>query len=299
MAKQFQNTPIGSAELLEFLNTSSDFAFELRCMERLLQLGFHCQHGGSYIDRVTNKARQFDIRAQKENGGVRIRCAVECKNISAWFPLLIMCVPRAADESFHELVFSYHPDMMGKRQRSPFDIADPFRKNCGTVRHPASDYAIGGPVGKSSAQVGKSQDNSIVASDAEAFEKWSQALASAHDLADQAAEDGERHKQPFVSLILPILVVPDGALWKVDYSANGTRIGDPLKADRCSFFVGRNYYAGDRMRGTSLTISHLEFVTLSGLGDLTKNILNWGNSWFPSLEMLVELATEKLTEEEQ
>jgi hypothetical protein len=122
-------------------------------------------------------------------------------------------------------------------------------------------------------------------------------LASAHDLADQATEDGEKHKQPFVSLILPILVVPDGALWKVDYSANGTRIGDPLKADRCSFFVGRNYYAGDRMRGTSLTISHLEFVTLSGLGDLTKNILNWGNSWFPSLEMLIELATEQLNQD--
>jgi len=38
---------------------------------------------------------------------------------------------------------------------------------------------------------------------------------------------------------------------------------------------------------------------IGGLGDLTKNILNWGHSWFPSLEMLIELATEKLTEEKQ
>ncbi len=180
MAK-FRTDPIGSIELIEFLDSSSDFAFELRCMERLSQLGFECQHGGSYIDRVTNKARQFDIRAQKANGALRIRCAVECKNLSSWFPLLIMCVPRTGDESFHELVFSYHPGMMGKQQ-SPFEMRDPFPQRCGTIRHPASDYATGSPVGKSCARVGKAaHDNSIITDDFEVFEKWSQALASAHD----------------------------------------------------------------------------------------------------------------------
>jgi len=168
MAKQLKAAAITSAELIEFLDTSSNFAFELRCLERLSELGFQCQHGGSYTDRVTNKARQFDIRAQRENDGLRILCAVECKHLSRSYPLLIMCVPRTADESFHEVVFSYHPDMMDKRQRTPFDLPKFYRKNCHAIRHPASDYGIGHPVGKSSAQVGKAQqDNTTVASDAE------------------------------------------------------------------------------------------------------------------------------------
>ena len=284
MAKQLQNAPIGSIELTEFLDASSDFGFELRCLEKLLLLGFHCQHGGSYVDRVTHKARQFDIRAQKENGSLRIRCAVESKNLTESFPLLVMCVPRSRDESFHELLLSYHPDMVKPRDRYGIDV---LRKNCMASRmdHPASGYTFGGPVGKSSAQVGKGQDNLIVANDTEVFEKWSQALASAHDLADEATKDGERHNSVFMTLILPILVVPNGTLWKVDYSANGTRDGTPVKVDRCSFFVGRAYAAGNTMRGTKLTISHLEFVTLTGLELLTKNILIQGNSWFPSSDV--------------
>jgi len=50
---KLQDVQIGEAELLEYLNTSSDFAFELRCLERLAKLGFDCQHGGSYTDPVT------------------------------------------------------------------------------------------------------------------------------------------------------------------------------------------------------------------------------------------------------
>ena len=194
MAK-LKNDRIGSPELIEFLNTSADFGFELRCLERLSRLGFRCQHGGSYVDRVTSKARQFDIRALKEDQGdtLRVRCAVECKNLAESFPLLIMCVPRSRGESFHELILSY--DAASQAPRSQFDIPA-FHKNCQIIRidHPISDYAPGASVGKGSVQVGKAQDNSITANDAEVFDKWSQALASAHDLADEAAEEGERHK---------------------------------------------------------------------------------------------------------
>ena len=93
----------------------------------------------------------------------------------------------------------------------------------------------------------------------------------------------------FISLVLPILVVPDGALWKVDYCEDGARDSDPVQVDRCSFFIGRDYEAGDRVRGSNLTISHLEFVTLSGLDDLTKSVLCPGNSWFPPLETIQRL----------
>src|SRR5689334_21335363 len=100
MAK-LKNIRVGCAEFNEFLATTSHFAFELRCLERISQLGFRCQHAGSYQDRVTKKARQFDIRAYKESSKFGVRFAVECKNLSESFPLLIMNVPRAPEESFH------------------------------------------------------------------------------------------------------------------------------------------------------------------------------------------------------
>jgi hypothetical protein len=278
---RLQNSPVDSSDLIEYLNTSSDFAFELRCLEQLVKLEFQCQHGGSYTDPVTKKPRQFDIRAHRKNGHLNLRCAIECKNLTKEFPLLILCVPRAKDESFHELVYAYDPT---QNSRPQWVDTPASRANCRTVRveHPSSNYAVGESVGKSSAQVGRAfPDKSIISNDAEVFDKWSQALASADDLADQAAQDGEEHKSSFLSLILPILVVPDRTLWMSDYSANGTRMCDPVMVDRCSFFVGRRYNAGSLMKQISLTISHLEFVTLSGLKSLTEDILNQENSWFP------------------
>ncbi|MCO6436075.1 MAG: hypothetical protein J5J06_03215 [Phycisphaerae bacterium] len=279
MAK-LKNLPICQEDMLEYLNTSSDFAFELQCLERISGLGFECQHGGSYTDPVTGKRRQFDIRAQKSKGPFRVRCAVECKHVTTNFPLLIMCVPRAPEESFHELLHSYDPDQVP--QDRPYIPA--IAGYCKTIRvsdHPASEYQIGEPVGKNCPQIGKSKEGEIIASDADVFEKWSQALASAQDLADEAASEGKECNGTFLSLILPILVVPDGRLWKIDYAANGTRNGDPKQVDRCSVFVGHDCFAGNELQGAPLTISHLEFVTLTGCSDMLTGIAETPNPWFP------------------
>ncbi|MCE5309383.1 MAG: hypothetical protein LLG20_17215 [Acidobacteriales bacterium] len=285
---KLKNGPIIATDLIEFLDTSSDFAFELACVERMSELGFCCQHGGSYTDPVTKKARQFDIRAQKDDRRqlLRVRCAIECKNLTESFPLLVTCVPRPREESFHELVFAF--DSTSAPQKSMVDVPA-FRKVCQVIRidNGLSDYKAQAFVGKSLAQVGRANDGTLIANDAEVFEKWSQALSSASDLADEATWDGENHKSAFISLVLPILVVPNGALWEVDFWENGERSGDPVKVDRCSFFVGREYEAGDRMRGARLTISHLEFVTLAGLDALMKSIA--GNAFFPPIETIERL----------
>jgi hypothetical protein len=282
---KLKDASIGQADLVEYLNTSSDFAFELRCLERLSALGFQCQHGGSYIDPVTKKARQFDLRAQKSHKNLRVRCAIECKSLTKSFPLLVMCVPRPVGESFHELIFSYHPDMV----EQPFPRIPVHDKKCETIRFnsPHSDYAVDEYVGKSCVQVGRGRDGSIVANDAEVFDKWSQALASVDDLVDEATEEGEQKNDAFFSLILPILVVPDGMLWQTNYESNGTRKNDPVQTDRCSFFVGQ-YYSAGFLQDTSLTISHLEFVTLSGLETLLLSLLIPNNSWFPVHELFDE-----------
>src|SRR5439155_5658078 len=103
---QSKDQQIGAKELIEYLDTKSDFAFELRCLERLNQMGFSYHHGGSYVDPVTKKPRQFDIRVRKQSAKLRIRCADECKNLSPISPLLVMCAPRSLHESFHDLILS-------------------------------------------------------------------------------------------------------------------------------------------------------------------------------------------------
>ncbi|MDB5390262.1 MAG: hypothetical protein JWM11_5908 [Planctomycetaceae bacterium] len=282
MAKQ-KGSQIGQADLIEYLNTSSDFAFELRCLELMTGLGFRCRHGGSYSDPVTKKTRQFDLRAQKSDGKLRVRCAIECKSLTDTFPLLVMRVPRKSEESFHELILSYHPDMV----EQSFPRIPALEKRCQTVRidPPHSIYAVDAFVGKSSVQVGRTRENSIIANDAEVFDKWSQALSSAVDLANEAAEEGEEQNDSCLSLILPVLVVPDGTLWQTDFQSNGARSGDPVQTNRCSFFVDQGIFAGDHLQGTNLTVSHLEITTLSGLESLMKDVFVPNNSWFPLQEL--------------
>jgi hypothetical protein len=142
--------------LIEFLETSSDFAFELACVERISHLGYQCRHGGSYIDPVTKNARQFDIRAQKDDRQqlLRVRCAIECKNLTESFPLIVMCVPRSREESFHKLMFSF--ESTSAPGKTMTDVLA-FRKVCQAIRieNDLSGYRARSPVGKSLAQVGR------------------------------------------------------------------------------------------------------------------------------------------------
>jgi hypothetical protein len=92
------------ADLINFLDTQSDFAFELKTLKILNENGFCCEHGGTYHDPVTRKPRQFDIRATKVWQDLCMQLAVECKNLSDSSPLLILCVPRSPAEAFHEVV---------------------------------------------------------------------------------------------------------------------------------------------------------------------------------------------------
>jgi hypothetical protein len=137
-------------------------------------------------------------------------------------------------------------------------------------------------VGKNCPQVGRNNnDRSIFGRDAEVFDKWSQALASASHLVYEAAVEGKKRNDLVISLVLPVLVVPDGMLWQTNYAANGTKNDDPVKTDRCSFFVDQNYVEGFPL-DVNLTISHIEFVTLSGLEELMKGIFESNNLWFPT-----------------
>jgi len=258
---------IAQADLLEYLNNHSDFSFEIEILKTLTGIGFACEHGGSYKDPVTKKTREFDIRATKIFGKSFLRLAVECKNLRENFPLLISCVPRRDDESFHEICISVNPDEHLLEQ-SPQMYSRAMLQQSKNIRLTGDRtfYKLGESVGKSCDQVGRNRNGEILANDSQVYEKWSQALSSADDLTYLACRDGnDRTGDLALSLVFPVMVVPNGRLWVTQYDADGNRIADPVQTDRCSYFVNLEYYHRGALAGDEYNISHLEFVTQDGL----------------------------------
>ena len=78
---KLKNDAISEIDLIEYLDSSSDFSFELSVLKMLRESNIGCEYGGLYEDPVTGKSREFDIRATKTISNYRVRLAVECKNI--------------------------------------------------------------------------------------------------------------------------------------------------------------------------------------------------------------------------
>jgi hypothetical protein len=266
MAKR-KTDPIGQADLTDFLDNHSDFSFELQVLNTLVGFGFTCEHGGSYEDPVTGKPRQFDIRARKDFDKRILRFAVECKNINEDYPLFVSCVLRRDEEAFHEVVLSVDPRTTPLQEPArPFILAMEPRCKAVRVRDAQSLYRSGVPVGKSCEQVRRTEKGDIATSDSDVFAKWSQALSSAHDLTYEACGDGsERTGGACLSLVFPLLVVPNERLWVVEFDAAGKRTCAPQQTDRCSYYVNQSYYHKSASGGDEMTISHLEFLTVAGL----------------------------------
>src|SRR5437879_6159561 len=139
MSKQAAD-PITEKDLREYPESKDDFAFEREVYHIAHGLGLRTEHAGLYEDPVTNKPRQFDIRAAQTLEAQRIELAIECKGLSRAFPLLVSCVPRARHEANHQ--FLYSDAVMG--QGASFT-------RVATVAggRPPLLYAPGEPVGKS------------------------------------------------------------------------------------------------------------------------------------------------------
>lgn len=255
---------IEQADLLEYLNSYSDFSFELGVLKMLRERGLECEHGGHYEDPVTNKSREFDIRAEKTIKQLRIRAAIECKNIRENFPILISCVPRHEQEAFHQIAQVSEP----KRDSTMIALSVyQSRAKTLSIRDQHSIYKALEPVGKSTVQVGRAADNTISANDSELYDKWGQCLSSIKDLVDKVYWDGGRKdtENSFLSAVFPFVVVPNGRLWMVTYDENGNRVRDPTPTDRCSCFVNKDYEMGTNMASARMRLSHVEIVTFDGL----------------------------------
>jgi hypothetical protein len=252
---------IVASDINEYAEKSSDFAFEQRVFCELITQGFDAEHGGTYVDPVTGKPREFDIRAKKDLSGdsyhrslwPRLFLAVECKNIGKHFPLVIGTVPRRSSDAFHEVIVIKKSNYVGGSK--------PVIK-----RVPRKLYDENTPVGKDCVQVGRLHSgDDLTGSDQGIYEKWSQAISSSHDLVRSACaiKDLERDISfDLVTLVLPIVVVPDNTLWVVNYDGNGGRVGSPVAVDQASYFVGHRIPIEN---ANCAEISHLHFCTLGGL----------------------------------
>ena len=270
---KLKSDPILSSDLIEYLDSHSDFSFEIETLKELIQRGFTCEHGGTYTDPTTQKPREYDIRATRQIKGRILRLAVECKNLRPNFPLLISCLPRRPEEAFHELVVSVDSrtailDNLYKTKRlRPQTAAMISSHHSYQLRNSESLYTVDEFVGKSCDQVGRLEGKNaeINSGDSGIYDKWSQALSSAHDLVSLIFSDGSRIGKQAESLVFPLVVVPNDRLWRVKYDASGIRISNPELVNRCPFFVNRKYLYQSPSGEKRFVASHLEFVTLNGL----------------------------------
>jgi len=257
MAK-LKGSAITDQDLAAFVASNSDFAFEMRVVAQLRALGFECSHSGTYRDPLTDKVRQFDIRAVIHEGKFTLALGLECKNLRPNNPLLLSAVPRTSAEAFH--------DLLVRNPQSPFPPCSVER-----VNEPHSAYPTGTMVAKKTDQVRRETSGTLVSNDEATFGKVNQAVSSCQDLVEEYAR---KPSQPWVRAVVPVLVVPTGLLWQVDYAADGKLDTPPRTVARASLFLDHAWSVdlgiGGKLR---YRLSHIELATLDALPGIVKSYL--------------------------
>lgn len=253
--------PITQGDLEEFVASEADFGFEMEIRRLLTGRSLDPLHGGTYVDPVTGRSRQFDLRVQirpktqysySNRAPYLFRLAIECKNVREHYPVLIQCVPRARNESFHDAVATTDGTFRVLRF-SPRETR----------------YREEQAVGKNLTQVARSS-NGFSSSDDDVYGKWAQAIASAADLAVSNTANFE--PTPVYTFVMPVVVVPDSMLWAVNYDDRGSVVSGPTQVESVSFFVSAPLHWQHRDDTKAMTLSHIEFVTKAGLAALVDRL---------------------------
>lgn len=264
-------------DIKKYLDTTSDFAFEMKVLKLLNDQGLETSFGGLYQDPNTNRTRQFDIRAQMQVMDNNILLAIECKNLRNDFPLLIMGAKRKSTESFVNIWqfarLTHHEENNNGSGHSK--LLGYFIRT--EKLQPSKFYIVDDIVGRSLAQVRKIKNGIEAGGDAEVYNKWTQSLSSIHGLMATTVNDFDQQveQKGFASgsfVFIPILVVPDGKLWLAEYSEEGELCAEPSLVEKCSYLVNKNYYLGQRLsKPCQYTVSHIEFMTVTGLKKFLEN----------------------------
>ena len=271
--------PISAADIKSIVLKEDDFGHEMRVGKVIRDIpNISVQHGGTYVDAVTGKPRQFDFRCSLQKESAELNLAVECKNLNS--PLVICGTKRQSDEAFHDLV-GWRPGSGYKRVKytsSPIPVT--FRATEGYAFYPQNEF-----VGKSLLRVkpntNKSIPNSYIAdSDSDVYDKWAQALSSSVGLIKAARKRAMKHRvSEFCTTVLPAVVVPDDSIWKVVYDENGSICEQPKQVNNSELFVGRGIELDDPAFPHRFTFSHIHFFTISGFVSFLSNMSKDDKVW--------------------
>jgi hypothetical protein len=294
---------ITAQDVRRVIESGDDFGHELR-VRRVLRGHTQGQlrHGGTYLDPVTNKPRQYDLRWHLFHpAGFGVNLAVECKNSSADTPVVVSGLKRTNRESFHHLVESRMGGtfLVGKF-RAVYDV-----RSMGVVRRRQVSelYPSESLVGKSIVRIDRSEagkaPNTVIRyvalKDHEIYDRWSQALASAKDLVLEARHYADHYKLPHLfTIVLPLVVLPNRALWSAEYNENGKLVDQPSEIDQCELFVAREIEVPAEFAqqpSSVFNFSHIHFFTINGFADFLLKVAGdeeWLNACFP--EDLMEAA---------
>ena len=276
---------ITADDITGIIATEDDFGHEMR-VGRVMRghLGTQTSQGGTYVDSVTGKTRQFDFRWSYLSGEIGLKIAAECKNVSTDSPIVISGRKRTVSEAFHELVESRKGGRFRANDKHIFlDVA--AARAVHRVTGNDSVYFPDAFVGKTLLQLKKKEGKYGRARDAELYEKWSQALASAVDLVDVAGRSAAASEHLHVfTFVLPVVVLPDETLWKIEYDINGKIVGGPERATEIEFFVAHRASPPVELGDINVPymFSHLHFVTLSGFSKLLLRITG-DHEWLQSV----------------
>ena len=201
-------------------------------------------------------ARNFSLKRD-------LMLAVECKSLSTENPLIVSRVPRADADASHDLL---------KLWQRP-GIGDAFF----TVERYAGKgvplYPAGGMVGKSTTQIRWIDgDKRLAGSDAETYDKWSQALTAAANLLDAAVLHAP-DPAPRFTFVVPVLVVSYNTLWVVDYAEDGTRAA-PIPVEEAVLYVDRKRQLRNRNGEVTYQFLHLHIYTRTGFVEMLNNVVS-------------------------
>lgn len=283
--------------LKETIEKKSDFSFEMRILEHTQKTKFDSEHSGTYLDPYTNFNREFDIRAYKTIGKSRhLQLAVECKNVSVDFPLIVHSTKITKSEKIHTLIINHsgykeersveHSDGFSTFRVSPassdlspmsnfyayqrsFSHQVQYRVKDGNNIFPSlySDFEYVGRSMDKLKMKGQGKTLEYTLNDGEIYDKFSQCQNSLIDLIESVAckifSDGAHQFALF-----PILVVPNGTIWEQRYNPDGTKAEEIKQVDRIPFYVDKLYGQELHQHTPSHLIRFVEIVTENGFTDL-------------------------------
>jgi hypothetical protein len=169
------------------------------------------------------------------------------------------CAPRP--EAFHHYVLA-EADRRGR------GVMDVWRDQ--------HIYPLAQFVGKSIVRLRTEKGMLVAGPDNDIYKGWTQALASADQLCKDAIVATDHQQRQICTVVLPVVVVPDGTLWTAEYTKDGI-VRSPEQSDSTTLFlnheivvVPHNYW---------ITLGHVHFFTLKGLEAFVSTLTARGNSW--------------------